>query len=170
VRFAPPTLDAVCDRLIERLVGSTRPADDVAVLGLRYIGTTRGTFRIRRPARPSELAPVRRILAAWLETAGVGIEEIGTIAVAVTEAATNAIEHAYGPIEGWFEVEAAIDADEALNITVRDAGRWRPKARGGGGRGLALIGRLMDEFELRRLPAGTEVWMQRRPRGKTTDI
>ena len=82
------------------------------------------------------------------------------IAVAVSEAATNAIEHAYGPTEGWFEVDADVRTD-AVEVTVRDGGRWRPKARGGGGRGLALIGRLMDEFELRRTPTGTEVWMRR---------
>jgi anti-sigma regulatory factor (Ser/Thr protein kinase) len=84
----------------------------------------------------------------------------------MTEAATNAVEHAYGPAEGWFEVEGEIHEDGSVAITVRDAGRWRPKARGGGGRGLALIARLMDEFEVRRLQMGTEIWMRRAPRGK----
>ena len=47
----------------------------------------------------------------------------------------------------WVEVEAQRDADGVV-VAVRDGGRWRPKAPGGGGRGLGLIGRLMDEFEI----------------------
>jgi PAS domain S-box-containing protein len=164
--FAPSSLDGTCDLLLERLLGGRRPADDVAVLGMRFVGTEHGHLRLRRPARAAELAAMRRILASWLETAGVPDDEIGLICVAASEAATNAIEHAYGAKEGWFEVEATVEADDAVTVIVRDAGRWRPKARGGGGRGLSLIGRLMDEFELVRRPAGTEVWMRRASRGK----
>jgi anti-sigma regulatory factor (Ser/Thr protein kinase) len=170
LRYAPSLLDATCDLLLERLLGGRRPADDVAVLGMRFVGTEHGHLRLRRPARAAELAAMRRILSSWLETAGVPEEDIGVICVATSEAATNAIEHAYGAKEGWFEVEAAVEADDAVTVIVRDAGRWRPKARGGGGRGLTLIGRLMDEFELVRRPAGTEVWMRRAPRGKGKEI
>jgi GAF domain-containing protein/anti-sigma regulatory factor (Ser/Thr protein kinase) len=165
-RYAPTMLGGLCDHLVSRLLDGTRPNDDVAILGVRYVGSTRGHFRVRRPARAAELAPVRRMLSAWLESGGFANEEIGSIAVATTEAATNAIEHAYGPTEGWFEVEARIDEQGAVQLTVRDGGRWRPKARGDGGRGLTLIGRLMDDFEVRRRPNGTEIWMQRRQRGK----
>jgi anti-sigma regulatory factor (Ser/Thr protein kinase) len=159
-RSAPHALGEMCDHLVSRLVNGARSDDDIALLAMRYLGAEHGHVKIRRPARPSELASVRRVLRARLEAAGVCSEEIGVIAVAVSEAATNAVEHAYGPTEGWFEVEADVGRD-TIEITVRDAGRWRPKARGGGGRGLALIGRLMDEFELRRTPTGTEVWMRR---------
>jgi anti-sigma regulatory factor (Ser/Thr protein kinase) len=167
-RSSPMLLDELCEHLVHRLVGDTRPADDVAVLGVRFAGTSRGHLRVRRPARAAELSPVRRIVSAWLESAGFSGEEIGSIAVAMTEAATNAIEHAYGPSEGWFEVEAELDDDGSIGLTVRDGGRWRPKSRSGGGRGLALIGRLMDEFEVRRGQVGTEIWMRRAPRGKRT--
>jgi anti-sigma regulatory factor (Ser/Thr protein kinase) len=170
LRYAPSLLDATCDLLLERLLGGQRPADDVAMLGMRFVGTEHGHLRLRRPARAAELAAMRRILASWLDTAGVPDDEIGLICVATSEAATNAIEHAYGAKEGWFEVEATVEADDAVTVIVRDAGRWRPKARGGGGRGLSLIGRLMDEFELVRRPAGTEVWMRRASRGKRRRI
>ena len=170
MRYAPPLLDAACDRLLNQLVGDEHPDDDVALLGLRFVGTGHRHLRMRRPARADELAPVRRVLAAWLETAGVDPEDIGSIVVAVSEAATNAIEHAYGPAEGWFEVEADVEEGPLVTVVVRDAGRWRPKARGGGGRGLTLIGRLVDDFELRRQPGGTEIWMRRGPRGKNVNV
>jgi len=160
LRYTPPLLEETCDLVLEQMLGGGRPQDDVAVLGLRFVGIEGSPVRIRRPARPAELGPVRRLITAWLEAAGVAGEEVGAAAVAVTEAATNAIEHAYGPGEGWFEVEADI-RDGVLHLAVRDEGRWRPKARGGGGRGLTLISRLMDEFEVRRRRDGTEVWMRR---------
>ncbi len=168
--LAPSGLDDACDYLLERLVGDDRAADDVAVLALRFVGPPRGRMKIRRRANSAELAPVRRILASWLEAGGFGAEEIGSITVAVSEAATNAIEHAYGPGEGWFEVAGEIDERGTLNVTVRDNGRWRPKARGGGGRGLALIARLMDAFEVRRHDTGTEIWMRRAPRGERRSV
>jgi anti-sigma regulatory factor (Ser/Thr protein kinase) len=169
-KSSPAALDAICDHLVDALVGDGRPADDVAVLALQFAGVSRAHLRVRRPAHAAELSPVRRIVSAWLESAGFGAEEIGSIAVAMTEASTNAIEHAYGPADGWFEVEGEILEDGSVGLTVRDGGRWRPKARGGGGRGLALIGRLMDEFEVRRREMGTEIWMRRAPRGERTSM
>ena len=104
-------------------------------------------------------------------------DEIGLICVAASEAATNAIEHAYGPNEGWFEVEATVEADDAVTLIVRDAGRWRPKARGGGGRGLSLIGRLMDEFRARAaarrhgsMDAPGRSWEERRDMNNMTGL
>ena len=163
---APSVLDDACEHLIDGLVGASRPTDDVAVLALRFTGSPRGHLRVRRPARPAELAPIRRIVSSWLGRNGFAGEEVGSISVALNEAATNAIEHAYGIDEGWFEVEADIDDAGAVSLVVRDGGHWRTKAHGGGGRGLALIGRLMDTFEIRRRPAGTEIWMRRAPRGE----
>lgn len=162
---APAPLADTCAFLVEHLVGPARPRDDVALLALRFVADGRGHVRIRRPARAAELSSMRRVLRARLQSAGVPPEDIGIIAVAVTEAATNSIEHAYGLVDGWFEVDAEVKAAE-VEVIVRDAGRWRPKAPGGGGRGLALIGRLMDEFEVRRSTAGTEVWMRRGIGGK----
>ncbi|MCU1430394.1 MAG: protein serine/threonine phosphatase [Actinomycetia bacterium] len=165
--IAPETdLDGICDHLLSTLLGDISTDDDVAVLALRYAGNVPGTLRWRRPARASELGPMRRVLSAWLQDAGVNAEDVTVIAVAVSEAATNAIEHAYTNQEGWVDLEADVD-DEAVTLMVRDGGRFRPKAPGGGGRGLGLIGRLMDEFELRRSNEGTEVWMRRMRNGRT---
>jgi GAF domain-containing protein/anti-sigma regulatory factor (Ser/Thr protein kinase) len=158
VRYAALELDQLCDGLLTNLLETDRPRDDVAVLGVRFLGA-RAPIHLRRPARATELAPMRRHLSAWLEAAGVPTSEIPDVAVAVTEAATNAIEHAYVHGPGWFEVVAEVSG-EVLTVRVRDMGQWRPKVRGTGGRGLDLIARLMDRFEVRRDNGGTEVWMQ----------
>jgi len=63
-----------------------------------------------------------------------------------------------------------VEEGPVVTVAVRDGGRWRPKARGGGGRGLTLIARLVDDFELRRQAGGTEIWMRRGPRGKNLNI
>jgi PAS domain S-box-containing protein len=158
VRYAALQLDELCDGLLTHLLETDRPRDDVAVLGVRFLGA-RAPIHLRRPARATELAPMRRHLSAWLEAAGVPTSEIPGVAVAVTEAATNAIEHAYVHGPGWFEVAADVSGD-VLTVRVRDTGQWRPKGQGAGGRGLSLIARLMDRFEVRRDDGGTEVWMQ----------
>jgi PAS domain S-box-containing protein len=161
----PADLGRTCDYLTSVLLPEGGTDDDVAVLSVRYVGNAPGAFRWRRAARASELGTMRRVMSAWLEAAGVPREDIMLIAVAVSEATTNSIEHAYGKQEGWVEVEARRDDDDVV-IMVRDGGRWRAKAQSGGGRGLGLIGRLMDEFELRRSDQGTEVWMRRSTQGR----
>jgi serine/threonine-protein kinase RsbW len=128
--------------------------------------------RMRFPARASQLGVVRRLLTAWLEAAGTAPDDIAPVVLAVSEAASNAIEHAYGPSEGWFELDASLAPVEAgrpgplLTVTVRDGGHWRNKPPGAGGLGIGLMVRLMDEFETRRSERGTEVWMRRSLVGK----
>jgi anti-sigma regulatory factor (Ser/Thr protein kinase) len=161
----PSDLDRVCDHITTGVLPEGGAEDDVALLAVRYLGAAPGTFRWRRPARASELGTMRRVMSAWLEAAGVPRDDIMLISVAVSEAATNSIEHAYGKQEGWVEIEAT-RSESHVTVVVRDGGRWRPKAIGGGGRGLGLIGRLMDEFELRRSAEGTEVWMRRATMGR----
>ncbi len=157
-------LDVCCDTLLDELPGPG-PADDIVVLAVRITGVRRDPIRLRRPARASELGSMRRLLVDWLLASGVASDESALVAVAVSEAATNAIEHAYGAEDGWFELDAELEAG-TLTVVVRDNGTWRPKARGGGGRGLGLIDRLMDETQVRRDDRGTEVWMRRAVAGE----
>jgi anti-sigma regulatory factor (Ser/Thr protein kinase) len=80
--------------------------------------------------------------------------------VAVSEAAANAIEHPIEPSEAIITVEASVD-DEAVLVTVRDTGRWRPSSSPGfRGRGLALIGAL-SELSVARTESGTAVTLRR---------
>jgi anti-sigma regulatory factor (Ser/Thr protein kinase) len=79
----------------------------------------------------------------------------------VSEAAGNAIEHAYGPGDATFEVEAALE-NGAVVAAVRDFGHWRDRRGEQGGRGLRIIQGLMDDVDVSTEPGGTVVRMRRR--------
>jgi len=81
--------------------------------------------------------------------------------VAVTEAAANAVEHAYGPVDAAFDVEASATEDGEVCVIVRDQGRWRPPRGHNRGRGTLLMQELMDHFEVATSEDGTEVRMRR---------
>jgi anti-sigma regulatory factor (Ser/Thr protein kinase) len=65
---------------------------------------------------------VRRQLDELLETTPVSREQRWDIRLAVTEACSNVIRHAYPGDAGDFQVGAEI-TDGTLEVTVRDAGR-----------------------------------------------
>jgi anti-sigma regulatory factor (Ser/Thr protein kinase) len=74
---------------------------------------------------------------------------LSDIKLAVTEACTNVVIHAYPDTEGPMEVRAAL-GDELLTIIVRDEGRGVvPRADSPGlGLGLPLIATLTESLEL----------------------
>jgi anti-sigma regulatory factor (Ser/Thr protein kinase) len=84
------------------------------------------------------------------------------VALAVTEAMTNAIAHAYAPDgPGRVEVSADVEDDE-LEIVVADDGTgFRQGESSGLGAGLMVIAKTADRFAIReRTPRGVEVWMR----------
>ena len=83
------------------------------------------------------------------------------VGVAVSEAIANVVEHAYGPRDAVFELEAALE-EGRVAIAVRDFGRWRGARGEDRGRGLGLMEALMDSVELSRTSDGTTVRMRRR--------
>ena len=74
---------------------------------------------------------------------------LSDIKLAVTEACTNVVIHAYADAEGPMEIRAAL-GDSELSIVVRDEGRGVvPRADSPGlGLGLPLIATLTESLEL----------------------
>jgi serine/threonine-protein kinase RsbW len=96
---------------------------------------------------------------------GAAEQMVETIALAVSEAVTNAVVHAYRqesrPGEVVLEIESPPSGD-ALLVRVRDAGcGMSPRADSPGlGMGLPLIGRLADDVRVISPPGGgTEIAM-----------
>ena len=89
------------------------------------------------------------------------------LVLACSEACANAIRHAYGPHGGTVDVEAKRHGG-AVEIVVRDAGRWRSRPGGGSGLGLTLIGAVAGSMTVDRDATGTTVTMRRDVRSTVT--
>jgi anti-anti-sigma factor len=154
-------LDSLCDDRILEALQPAAPADDVALLALRLVPVAAGTeLRLNLPAEPGVLASLRRSLRQWLGGLGATPDEVHDLVLACDEAATNVVEHAYGPADGLLEVEAT-GSGAVVSLVVRDRGQWRSPREDGRGRGFLLMNALVDEVEVRPGPEGTEVRLRR---------
>ncbi len=101
------------------------------------------------PARAENVAVVRHALGGLGEALELDPQTLSDVKLAVTEACTNVVVHAYARSEGPMEVAATIDAG-VLRVTVRDEGLGiLPRADSPGlGLGLPLIATLTESLEL----------------------
>ena len=101
------------------------------------------------PARAENVAVVRHAFGGLGEALSVPEQLLSDIKLAVTEACTNVVIHAYPDTEGPMEVRAVL-GEEELSIVVRDEGRGVvPRADSPGlGLGLPLIATLTESLEL----------------------
>ena len=110
----------------------------------------------RFPAQPDQVALARRRVVAYAREHG-AIDPDG-IAVAVSEAVTNAVVHAYvdSPTPGDVEVFARRDPDDGLEVQVSDEGRGMMPRRDspGIGVGLPLVATLAERFQVETRPGG----------------
>jgi serine/threonine-protein kinase RsbW len=103
------------------------------------------------PARAENVAVVRHAFGGLGDALDVDDQVLADVKLAVTEACTNVVVHAYPDGDGPMEVAAAI-RDGRLAIVVRDEGRGmlpRPDSPGLG-LGLPLIATLAETLELGR--------------------
>ncbi|TMI97791.1 MAG: ATP-binding protein [Bacillati bacterium ANGP1] len=149
-------LDGLLAYLLNQILGESAPIDDAALLAVAASPLDPRRFHIELVALPDSLAALRNALRRWLPHIGATAEEIFAVTTAVGEAAANAIEHAYGPKEAAFEVEALVETGK-LAIAVRDKGRWRPPRGPMRGHGLKMMRELMDSVEVASGPEGTMI-------------
>ncbi len=115
------------------------------------------------PAVAEAVPLARRALTDVAAAAGAGGERLEEIRLAVSEALTNAVVHAYRDGQaGHLHVTAAVASGE-LWVLVSDDGRglhaWNDSR--GLGIGLSLISGLSDDFAIvSRASGGTEVQMR----------
>jgi len=117
--------------------------------------------RLRLPALPENVPLVRQALAGLADELGIDQARASDMKIALTEACTNAVMHAYGDQVGPLEVVMET-SDNRLQLAVRDRGhgmRPLPSESEGPplGFGLALIASLSDEFGIVGGRHGTEV-------------
>lgn len=109
-------------------------------------------MQIALPARAENIAIVRHAFGALGDAYALDAQTLSDIRLAITEACTNVVVHAYPDgREGPMEVFATLLGDE-LRVVVRDEGRGigpRPDSPGLG-LGLPLIASLTESVELGR--------------------
>jgi anti-sigma regulatory factor (Ser/Thr protein kinase) len=107
-------------------------------------------LELKLPARAENVAVVRHAFGGFAEALSVDEQTLADIKLAITEACTNVVIHAYDDdIDGALEVDASID-DRRLTVVIRDQGRGivpRPDSPGLG-LGLPLIATLAESLEL----------------------
>lgn len=118
----------------------------------------------RLPARPENVAPLRHEIASYALDRGASQRQREDIALAVSEAITNAVLHAYADHDrpGDVDVSAWVH-DRCLEVVVSDDGSGivpRPVSPGLG-LGLGLIGQTAERLwlEQRESVPGTRVQM-----------
>jgi serine/threonine-protein kinase RsbW len=131
---------------------------------------SRDTVELRIPARPENLALARLALAGVGSAAGAGEAVIADLKVAVTEACTNAIQHAYSAGAGSVVIRYRL-AGDAVELEVEDDGTGfdpsDPAADadehdGGQGMGLMIIRELADEVLVESDASGSRIAFARR--------
>lgn len=112
--------------------------------------------RLRIPAKAEYIALTRLALTGLTDLAALPPEIVADLKLALTEAVSNSVRHAYGESGGFVEVAYELSGS-ALAIEVVDDGAGfdpaRPSAVEGdelseGGLGIAIIRTIADEFEI----------------------
>jgi anti-sigma regulatory factor (Ser/Thr protein kinase) len=119
-----------------------------------------GFYTIRFGADPVQLAFFRAGLDRWLQGLRWPEEARVDAILAVSEACTNAVKHAYaGGVPGDVEVVGRLVAgprSRQIVVTVRDEGVWRPD-QGVTGYGMSVMKGCMEKVAIRRDDTGTTV-------------
>jgi anti-sigma regulatory factor (Ser/Thr protein kinase)/putative methionine-R-sulfoxide reductase with GAF domain len=155
-------VDSVCAEVMARLVGGDAPGDDVAILALRRQDSGEiGPLDLVVPALPWSLRDIRFAMRRWLSAVGASPRAIADLLIAVGEASTNAVEHAYGPGGGTVSMHLELQMPDVV-ATVRDTGRWRPPRGENRGRGTTFMQKCSDDLRIDHGHTGTNVVIRRR--------
>jgi serine/threonine-protein kinase RsbW len=125
--------------------------------GTAAAATDTRTVRLAIPAKPEYITLGRLALTAIARLHELSDEVVGDLKLALTEACTNSVRHAYANGEGTVEIVYELKPGR-LAVVVRDEGPgFVPPDRqlgadedelSEGGLGIAIIRALTDEFEL----------------------
>ena len=118
-------------------------------------------IRLTVPSHPEQVGLIRRVLEALAESTNLPRRVLEDMRLAVTEASTNVVRHAYGTADGPLEVVIKPRGD-TVEVVVTDRGQGlQPSTDSDGpGLGLSLIAALTERLAVDHAPgAGTRIAM-----------
>ena len=131
-----------------------------------------GTVVLTLDARPENLALTRLALAGVAANAGAPRDVVADLKLAVTEACTNAIQHAYAGGEGTGRIVVRYAGEPGmLSVEIEDSGYGfepdaPPETTGengaGNGMGLMIIRVLTDELDIFNTGSGMRLRLVKR--------
>src|SRR5690349_9968028 len=134
-------------------MGSSAQTQLKAVTAMQRVDTD---VKLTLPARPENVSVIRHVLGAFAEALRLPDDLVEDLRLAVTEACTNVVRHAYPP-EFPGPVEITIrPMEDVVSVIVADQGRGIGSSSDttGPGLGLPLIAAIADEVELQPVPTG----------------
>jgi anti-sigma regulatory factor (Ser/Thr protein kinase) len=132
------------------------PSDEDTKVVVERLANLEAALQIARPAEAMEAGCLRRLATAWAAQHPALERRRDDIGLAVGEATANAVIHAYGDRTGVVRLECALH-DGRAEIRIRDWGEWKAPSPERDSRGIVLMQRLCDSFELHHMTPGTEV-------------
>lgn len=118
------------------------------------------TIRLTIPAKPEYIALGRLALAGISRVRPLSDETLADLKLALTEACTNSVRHAYQTAPGKVEIAYELDSDR-IAIEVADDGEGftldeetEAEPMSESGLGIAIIRALADELEIAPRPDG----------------
>ena len=103
---------------------------------------------------------MRREVSAFTGRSGMGADGVGDVQLAVSEAATNAVVHAYRESEGHLHVRAHVEGMELIVVVVDTGSGIAPRPDSPGlGLGMPLMASVTRRFQVISAGEGTEVHM-----------
>jgi anti-sigma regulatory factor (Ser/Thr protein kinase) len=128
------------------------------------------TLDVALPANPASAAVVRDRLREWLGILHWPADAADDVVMAVSEAVSNSVDHAYrdghtGEVRISAQAQRAHEHSRRVCVTVSDDGTWRPIPRDPGyrRRGLTMMAACMADLEIDRQDHGTTVRMRSTP-------
>jgi anti-sigma regulatory factor (Ser/Thr protein kinase) len=112
--------------------------------------------KLTLPARPENVSVIRHVLGAFAEALKLPDDLVEDLRLAVTEACTNVVRHAYpADVPGPVEI-SIVPSEDVVSVIVSDHGRGIGSSSdtNGPGLGLPLIAAIADEVELQPVPGG----------------
>lgn len=130
--------------------------------GAIELGAAEGAriVRLRLPASPEYIALSRLALTGLAEARTFEADALADLKLAITEAVSNSVRHAYGESGGHVDVRYELRADRITIEIVDDGNGFDPEETPAfdgdelseGGLGIAIIRTIADELEIESRP------------------